>query len=83
MANTGEAMARRRVLIAAAAALMLEQSAALELCDDHGLCSVQHDWVGLGGRSWPEDRAVRREPPAPVRCRLGDPFWSNDCVRPH
>jgi hypothetical protein len=76
----------RLVLIAATAAFMLGKSADLELCDDHGICSAQHDWVGMGGRSWPDDRATDRaapqEPSKQVRCRLGDPFWSNDCVRP-
>jgi hypothetical protein len=63
------------------------------LCDPHGLCSTQHDYVGIGDRPWPAAQPVKRHYPGwwghdkaglskatkHEPCKLGDKNWGNDC----
>jgi hypothetical protein len=69
-------------------------AADLFLCDPHGLCSMQHDYVGIGDRYWPEERHdsnahLRSRLPHSMGtheatlthkpCKLGEQNWKNDC----
>lgn len=54
------------------------------LCDPHGLCSMQHDYVGIGDKPWPSGenrRPLSKDKPGTPhrRCKLGDKNWNNDC----
>jgi hypothetical protein len=71
--------------------LGLVLAADIYLCDPHGLCSWQHDWVGLGDKPWPTDKDQKKvqkdnypgwwghERAAHKRCKLGDQNWRGDC----
>ncbi len=58
-------------------------AASIVLCDYHRICSEQHDWIGLGGRPWPEKHYgiydLNKLPATHPRCKLGDRNWKNDC----